>query len=116
MNQECFTFMLLSWNVRGLGLKEKRDAIMDTIAISHHHIVCIKESKLRAIDSAMCKSFLPSYLSDLSFSPFEGSRGGLITVWTPDIVTADSITHNDHCLMTSFTSATFSYTFSITNI
>jgi hypothetical protein len=33
-----------------------------------------------------------------------------------DIVTAESITHSDHYLMTSFASTTFSYTFSITNI
>jgi hypothetical protein len=33
-----------------------------------------------------------------------------------DIVTAESITHSDHYLTTSFTSTTSSYTFSITNI
>jgi hypothetical protein len=92
MNQEHFTLMLLLWNVRGLSLKEKHNAVMDTIAISHPHIVCI-ESKLRAIDSATCKSFLPSYLSNFSFSPSEVSRGGpsLHGTWTLSLLSRSPI-------------------------
>jgi exonuclease III len=42
---------ILSWNVRGLGDKEKRDLVQSTLFEHKPDIVCIQESKLSNIDS-----------------------------------------------------------------
>lgn len=116
MNQERFNYLLLSWNVRGLGLTEKCDAVRDTISISHPHIVCLQESKLRSLDANKCKAFLPTYLSAFTYAPVDGVRGGLITAWNPDLVTTEDISHSTYSLSVAFTSTSSNYNFTVTNI
>lgn len=79
MNQERLNYLLMSWNVHGLSLQEKCDAVRDTVSISHPHIVCLQESKLRSLDTAKCRAFLPTYLSSFTYSPADGAWGRMIT-------------------------------------
>lgn len=116
MNQERFNYTILSWNVRGLGLKEKFDAVRDTISISHPHIACLQESKLHSLDVAKCKAFLPAYLNAFTYAPADGARGGLVTAWNPDFVSAMDIAQSTYCLTVSFASTSSNYSFFVTNV
>lgn len=106
----------MSWNVRGLGLPEKCDAVRDTISISHPHIVCIQESKLSSIDSTKSKAFLPASLSSFTYSPAGGSCGGLVMAWNPDLFSVEDISQTNHSLTVSFISTSSNYSFTVMNV
>lgn len=70
---------ILCWNVRGLNLPARRDAVHETIASTFCHIACLQETKLSIIDQ-----FTASYLGGRRLNKFEhkpagglsGTRGG----------------------------------------
>lgn len=68
------------------------------------------------MDVAKCKSFLPTYLSTFTYSPADGARGGLVTAWNPDIITAEDISQSNYCLAVSFTSTSSTCNFTVSNI
>lgn len=108
----------MSWNVRGLGLgrRKKCDAVQDTIAVSHPHIVSIQESKLHSLDSRKLCSFLPPHLDSFAFAPAAGSRRGIVTSWDSGAVAASPPTISPHSLTLSFTSTTSGHSFNIVNV
>ena len=64
MNQLRFEYVVLSWNVRGLGETDKCDLVRNAICAAHPHIACLQESKLTHLDANKAKSFLRPNLSD----------------------------------------------------
>jgi hypothetical protein len=116
MNEVRCAYSVVSWNIHGLGHPEKCDAVRDTLSISHPHIICIQESKLENFDSFKCRSVFPPYLSSFAFTPVVGSRGGLITVWSPAVVADGPATHSNYMLFVPFTSTASDHTFLLTNV
>lgn len=64
MNASSVSYSLLSWNVRGLGEKDKCMIVRDTLTIARANIVCLQETKLRATDKLKSCAFLPMTLNE----------------------------------------------------
>jgi exonuclease III len=111
-------FLLLSWNVRGLGDPEKCTIIRDAICSTSPSIVCLRETKLNACDFFKAATFLPqNFTSSFVTCNAAGSRGGILTAWDPNALTLDHhAVHNSFCLSTSFTSAFSEHNFSVMNV
>jgi len=59
MNRSYHNFVVLSWNVRGLGQSDKRVVVKDNIDKNHPQLVCLQETKLNVVDSFCFRSFMP---------------------------------------------------------
>lgn len=51
-----FKMKIISWNVRGLGVFEKRREVRQLVNEKHPQVICIQETKLAVVDMAVCKS------------------------------------------------------------
>jgi exonuclease III len=116
MNQLRFTYILMSWNICGLGQNDKCDAVHDAISVSRPHIVCLQESKLDSATMAKCQTFLPPYLSEFSAVPANNTMGGLITAWNPAVLKAGNLVPGAYTLSIPFYSTTSDYSFHLTNV
>ncbi|RCV22155.1 hypothetical protein SETIT_4G197800v2, partial [Setaria italica] len=110
------SFSLLSWNVRGLGDPQKCTVVKDSISSSHPSIVCLQESKLRALDGLKARSFLPPAITAFRCVDALDTRGGIITAWDPTIFAADSFITRRHTLTVFLSSTASNYSFAVTNI
>jgi exonuclease III len=116
MNQLCFEYVVLSWNVRGLGETDKCDLIRNAICAVHPHIACLQESKLSHLDANKAKSFLSSNLSDNATLPANAMRGGMVTTWNPTVLSAGAPSCGLYTLTIPFTSTSSDYTLTVTNV
>jgi hypothetical protein len=108
--------LFMSWNVRGLGDDDKCGVVRDNISDARPSVVCIQESKLAHLDAPKSRSFLPSYISDFSIVPADGSRGGIVTAWDTNILSLTSSTAKTFSLTTSLKSTSSDLSFTITNV
>ncbi|GMI85922.1 hypothetical protein HRI_002261500 [Hibiscus trionum] len=72
---------IISWNIRGLGKKEKCCAVRKLITSRKPKILLIQETKLAAFTLATFRSMGVRQNLGRVFSPAEGSAGGLISIW-----------------------------------
>lgn len=72
---------IFSFNVRGLGKKEKRKEVRDMIFKNKIEVCCIKESKMEQISKFICLSVWGGHGFDWEFSPSEGNSGGIVIIW-----------------------------------
>ena len=86
MNAKAVKLSVLSWNVRGLGDADKCRVVRDLIQSLKLDIVCLQETKLRAVDERRARAFLPPNLSLFRCVDASGSRGGILTAWDPRAV------------------------------
>lgn len=79
---KLFFMKILGWNVRGLGLREKRGAIRRLIRKNMIDVLFIQESKREELSASFIREIWGP--SDLDFfsKPAGGSSGGLIMLWT----------------------------------
>lgn len=76
MNPSNVSFTIMSWNVRGLGDKNKCAIVRDAISSARPNVVCIQETKLCDVDRLKARSFLPTYLNEFQVIPADATRGG----------------------------------------
>jgi exonuclease III len=70
---------ILCWNIRGLNANVRKDATHDIIRDTHATIVCIQETKLAIVNDGIIQRALgPQFVSNYSFLPADGTRGGMI--------------------------------------
>lgn len=116
MNSSTVSFSLLSWNVRGLGDKNKCTIVHDTLTSARSNNVCLQETKLRAIDSLRARSFLPVNLDAFRCVDSNETRGGMVTAWDSTAFTLASCIIRQHTLTTFLSSTASDYTFAVTNV
>jgi len=86
----CYFFMILSWNVCGLGSSYKRKAISKYIK-DFNVIVCfIIESKLSCSESIVSSLWHGQNIKWFCIEAL-GRSGGLITMWDDDLFRVDSV-------------------------
>ncbi|KAF8642500.1 hypothetical protein HU200_067175 [Digitaria exilis] len=56
------------------------------IQSSHPLLVCLQESKFEEISDSLGKEFLGQRLSNFSFLPATGVRGGIVLAWDDDYI------------------------------
>lgn len=77
--------IIVSYNIRGLGKKEKRRDVNDLIHQVKADMCCIQESKLKVVNSRIIKSTWGNANCEWDFAKSEGSSGGIITIWNPTV-------------------------------
>lgn len=77
MNSNTRPFLVVSWNVRGLGDSDKCNLVRNVFTDAKPSVICIQETKLASIDLFKAKSFLPTnFAASFVLAPAEGTRGG----------------------------------------
>ncbi|GMJ01570.1 hypothetical protein HRI_003826200 [Hibiscus trionum] len=76
---------IVSWNIRGLGKLEKSRAIRLLVQQKKPSLIFIQETKKTIIDQRTFQKLASEFLSEFVFSPAEGSAGGLLCGWNPNV-------------------------------
>jgi len=81
---------VLSWNVRGLNARARRDAVRTLIDDVRPSIVCLQETKLDVITDTMVLSMLGIAFSEFAYLPASETHGGiLIAGRQPDVTISE---------------------------
>lgn len=76
MNSNVRSFVVVSWNTRGLGDPDKCNLVRNVLFDAKPSVICIQETKLASVDLFKAKTFLPPNIaSSFVFAPAIGSRG-----------------------------------------
>ncbi|CAN0922514.1 Transposon TX1 uncharacterized 149 kDa protein [Linum grandiflorum] len=78
-------FKIVSWNVRGIGMPDKRFRIKNRLSSLRPSIVCLQESKLVDVDGGIIRSLVGSGDWGWAFKPSAGASGGIITCWNEEL-------------------------------
>jgi exonuclease III len=88
-------FSILCWNVRGLNLQARRDAVHAMISTTTCHLACLQETKLSMVDRSIVTTLGGPKLNNFSFKPAEGNsgtRGGILSLWDSDLLELSNFT------------------------
>jgi exonuclease III len=107
---------LSCWNVRGLGMRRKRDDVRSAIETNLPSILCIQESKLSDISIFTASSFLPQSLRSFCFKPSVGASGGIITAWDNNLLELLHEAVNDLSITMTFSLRSENLVFTVINV
>lgn len=110
------TYVICSWNVRGLGDHEKCTAVLMELLSSHLDIVMLQETKLSVIPPSKLTAFLPHHLNCFCFTPSTGASGGILTAWSDSTFSLLSSSSTPHTLSVHLSSTSTSFNFLATKI
>ena len=72
---------LLSWNVRGANNPNKRNIIRNFIRTQRVDLVCLQETKIQELSSAVARSLGAGRLAEWRAVEAEGTAGGILVFW-----------------------------------
>ncbi|XP_057451987.1 uncharacterized protein LOC130743775 [Lotus japonicus] len=72
---------ILSFNVRGLGVGEKRSVIREVVNQNYVEMLCIQETKVQSVDRRLCFLLWGDSDFDWRAIPAVNSAGGLLCIW-----------------------------------
>ncbi|GMI77258.1 hypothetical protein HRI_001395100 [Hibiscus trionum] len=78
-------FSILSWNVRGLGKKEKARAVRRLVGSKKPTVFFLQETKLSKFDPSMYRRLGCGNLMESIAVPAIGSSGGLFCAWNSEV-------------------------------
>lgn len=68
----------LSWNVRGLNVRNKRLAVRQSLLIEKLDLVSLQETKLQNLDIRTTREICGNRLTEIESLAAQGTRGGII--------------------------------------
>ncbi|KAF8753605.1 hypothetical protein HU200_011601 [Digitaria exilis] len=96
------SFKIASWNVRGLGQKDKCRDVKRALASCNVDVVALQETKLQDVPYFKGTSFLPRQNLDFKFKPSMGAAGGVLTAWSNASVDLISFVEDPFSVTASF--------------
>ena len=72
---------LFSWNVRGVNNPNKRNIIRNFIRSQRVDLVCLQETKIQELSSAIVRSLGAGRLDEWRSVEAEGTAGGILVFW-----------------------------------
>lgn len=87
---------LIFWNVRGLNRRAKRTDVRSVISSTSPCIVCLQETKLALVSSAIVFETLSNQFEDFYLLPANGTRGGILLAWRHSSISLSNPTIGDH--------------------
>lgn len=72
---------MITWNVRGLNEREKRLAIRQTFFLEKPNLICLQETKLRAMNANLRKEICGRRLDEYRALDSRGTKGGILIAW-----------------------------------
>lgn len=83
---------VLSWNVRGLGARSKKDMVKDLICLANPDIVVLQETRLNSLDRKVIKVIWSSRRIGWLALDAVNSAGGIVMMWKEDSISvSDSL-------------------------
>jgi endonuclease/exonuclease/phosphatase family metal-dependent hydrolase len=77
---------IISWNVRGLNVREKRLQVRHMLKLWNADIVCLQETKLDFIDRGIVRSLWGIHHVDWLYLGSVGASGGILLMWDRRVV------------------------------
>ena len=78
--------LILSWNVKGLNVVEKRLQIRNLLRTWRPDIVCLQETKLEWITRGIVRSIWSCPYIDWLYLGFKAASGGIVLMWDQRLV------------------------------
>ena len=72
---------LFSWNVRGVNNPNKRNIIRNFIGSQRVDLVCLQETKIQELSSAIVRSLGAGRLDEWRTVEAAGTAGGILVFW-----------------------------------
>jgi len=117
MSNDFKNFLVVSWNVRGLGDPDKCTVVKDALVASAPSVICLQETKLSDLSRFKAHSFLPPHFTDtIQFVRAAGSCGGILTAWNTNLFSLDSFISRRHTLTTALTATSSDLRLTVTNV
>ena len=69
---------IMSWNVRGLNDRARRDAVRTLVDDIRPSIVCLQETKLDVISQYLVFAMLGMSFADFAYLPASNTSGGIL--------------------------------------
>lgn len=88
----------ISWNVRGLNMRAKRNVVRESVVASQASVACIQETKLHVIDSPLVMETLGPSFDGFSYLPSSQNRGGILLAWNSSRVTCTAQRLQNHSI------------------
>lgn len=76
---------IMAWNVRGLGRQERRCRVRNVIKERRVDVMLIQKTKRSSVDKQFVKSIWPWDRMAFIAVDADGSSGGLLSIWNPDM-------------------------------
>ncbi|CAN6353500.1 unnamed protein product [Urochloa humidicola] len=115
MNEKCLSYLLVCWNVRGLGSSDKCDEVRSSIDLLHPHLACLQETKLNSLPNHH-PPFLPRNLDSWLDVPANLTRGGICTAWNSQMFSRTSFITRRYSFTVGLSSTLTNHVFSLANI
>ncbi|RVW91468.1 Transposon TX1 uncharacterized 149 kDa protein [Vitis vinifera] len=87
----CFPMKIISWNVRGLGSRNKRRMIKDFLRSENPDVVMIQETKKENCDRRFVGSVWTIRNKDWVALPASGASGGILIIWDSKILSREEV-------------------------
>ncbi|KAK8593983.1 hypothetical protein V6N13_042477 [Hibiscus sabdariffa] len=83
--------LLLTWNVRGFGRREKWASAANFKRKNGPNVVCFQETKLEEVPASFQRKIRNAGNCKMAYAPAVGTAGGLITLWDEDFFQASNV-------------------------
>lgn len=110
------TYAICSWNVRGLGDRDKCSDVLMELLSSHLDIVLLQETKLDNITAPKRASFLLHRLNSYRSNPSIGMFGGILTAWSDNAFSLLHTSSTANTLSVHLSSTSSPLSFVATNV
>ena len=91
--------LVLSWNIRGLGRKDKRRVVRNLVKEIKPTVLFLQETKLDFFDRSIVSSLGGGWLSKGMGMESQGSAGGVISLWNEDHFSVMANINNSRCII-----------------
>ena len=82
---------LISWNVRGLNERARRDNVRTLVDDVRPSIVCLQETKLNVISEYLVFAMLGMNFTEFAYLPASNTRGGILVAARQSDVTLSDV-------------------------
>lgn len=93
--------IILSWNIRGLGDKIKRNSIRSLINRHHPQVVFIQESKIENLTQKTINSIWKDSQVKWVSIPSQGNSGGILSLWDSSFFQMELVESDIHWIAIS---------------
>lgn len=90
---------LLSYNIRGLGSRIKKEEIRELVRRHNFAFCCIQESKLEHCDDLICRALWGNGNFGWIARDAVGRSGGIISIWNSDLFSCLSAWHMEGAII-----------------